>query len=203
MLRSLTAPAALVSLLVLAGCAREGDILPTGIIASYNACPPTAIPAPAGDITLFSTEGSRDAASIDVVATITNLRGNCHDNGGRLVTNATFDIVALRSDARGARDVDLPYFATVVQGGTNVVSKRTGRVRVRFEDGSYRGQVATTALVLVPAASDDRAERQAADAIFDRLEAATRAIFPNADDLYARFEEVAEWRTATLAMMRR
>ncbi len=149
MLRSTIAPAALLSLLALAGCAREGDILPTGILATYSACPPAAIPAPAGDITLFDPEGSRDSNAIDVVATITNLRGNCVESGDRLVTSANFEVYALRRDNRGARDVVLPYFATVVQSGTNVVSKRTGRVMVRFEDGSFRGRTAATATSFV------------------------------------------------------
>jgi hypothetical protein len=143
------APAALLSLLALAGCAKQGDILPTGVVAYYSACPPFAIPAPAGDITLFNPEGSRDAAAIDVVATITNLRGSCVESGDRLVTNANFEVYALRRDNRGARDVTLPYFATVVQGGTNVVSKRRGQVRIHFEDGQYRGRAANTATSLV------------------------------------------------------
>lgn len=122
----------------LAGCAREGDILPTGIIASYSACPPVAIPAGTGDVTLFSPESSRDASAIDVVATITNLRSTCDDSGEHIVTRATFEVQAQRRDNRGARQVTLPYFATVVQGTNNVVSKRVSRVALQFEDGSYR-----------------------------------------------------------------
>jgi hypothetical protein len=151
--RTLIAPAALLSLLALAGCARSGDIVPTGILATYNACPPAAIPAPAGDITLFNPPESRDAAAIDVVATITNLRGACVASGGRFVTSATFEVYALRRDNRGARDVVLPYFATVVQAGTNVVSKRRGQVVVRFADGSYRAQAASTASSSVAASA--------------------------------------------------
>jgi hypothetical protein len=143
--RKLIAPAALLSIIALAGCARSGDIVPTGILASYNACPPAAIPAPAGDITLFDPAESRESSAIDVVATITNLRGSCAANGPRLVTNASFDVFAIRRDNRGAREVVLPYFATVVQAGTNVVSKRRGQVVIRFADGSFRGQAASTA----------------------------------------------------------
>lgn len=149
MQKSLIAPAFCLSLLALAGCARQGDVLPTGILAAYNACPPAAIPAPAGDITLFNPESSRDASAIDVVATMTNVRGSCVESGDRLVTRASFDIVALRSDNRGARQVVLPYFATVVQGTGNVISKRTGRVAINFADGSYRGQAASNATSLV------------------------------------------------------
>jgi hypothetical protein len=143
--KSLIAPAFGLSLLALAGCARSGDVLPTGILADYNACPPAAIPAPAGDVTLFDPEGSRDASAIDVVATMTNLRGVCSDSGAQLVTRASFDVVAVRRDNRGARQVVLPYFATSVQGTGNVISKRTGRIVVNFADGSYRAQASGTA----------------------------------------------------------
>jgi hypothetical protein len=131
------AVAALLSL-GLAGCAREGDIQATGILTTYTACPPVAVIAPAGDITLFNPENSRDANAIDVVANITNLRSTCNDSGDHIVTSATFDVQALRRDNRGARDVVLPYFATVVQGNTNVVAKRVSRVGLHFDDGSYR-----------------------------------------------------------------
>ena len=151
--RSLIAPVAVLTLLALSGCARSGDILPNGILATYNACPPAAIPAPAGDITLFNPAESRDASAIDVVATITNLRNSCVASGARLVTSASFDVFALRRDNRGARDVVLPYFATVVQSGTNVVSKRRGQVVVRFADGSFRGQASSTASSSVAASA--------------------------------------------------
>lgn len=128
--------AALISL-TLAGCAREGEIVPTGIITRYSACPPVAILAPAGDVTLFDPATSRDASAIDVVATMTNVRGACDESGEYIVTNATFDVQARRRDNRGARDVVLPYFATVVQGQANAVSKNVSRIALRFADGEY------------------------------------------------------------------
>ncbi|MFN3944381.1 MAG: hypothetical protein ACK4K7_05590 [Allosphingosinicella sp.] len=141
--------------LVLAGCAREGDILPTGIIASYSACPPVAIPAGTGDLTLFNPPASRDAAAIDVVATITNVRSTCDESGEYIVSNATFEVQAQRRDATGAREVVVPYFATVVHGGTNVVSKRVSRVALNFADGSHSATArgAATAQVLRSAAT--------------------------------------------------
>lgn len=145
MSRPLIASAALLPLLLLGGCAREGDIVPTGILAVYSPCPPAAIPAPAGDITLFNPENSRDASAIDVVATMTNVRSTCSENAQNFVTSVRFDILAIRRDARGARDVVLPFFATVVQGGANVISKRRGQVVVHFDDGSFRAQASSTA----------------------------------------------------------
>ncbi|MGZ8348026.1 MAG: hypothetical protein ACXWUP_13030 [Allosphingosinicella sp.] len=132
------AAAAVLLSLGLIGCAREGDIYQTGILTSYTACPPVAIPAPAGDVTLFDPASSRDSTAIDVVATITNLRSTCDDSGEYIVTNATFEVNAMRRSTQGARDVVLPYFATVIQGNDNVVAKRLSRVGLRFEDGQYR-----------------------------------------------------------------
>src|SRR3546814_20031055 len=86
-----------------------------------------------------------EASAIDVVANITNLRSTCDDSGPQLYTNATFDVLARRSDANGARDVTLPYFATVVRGGTAVVSKRVGPVNIHFADGEYRASASGTA----------------------------------------------------------
>ena len=144
MFRSKAAAAVLLSL-GLSGCAGEGDIFETGILTSYTACPAVAIPAPAGDVTLFNPANSRDSSAIDVVATITNVRSSCDESGEYILTNATFDVHAQRRDNRGAREVVLPYFATVVQGDGNVVAKRVSRVGLRFEDGQYRASTSGTA----------------------------------------------------------
>ena len=139
MSKSKAALAALVTL-VLAGCAREGQLADNGVIVVRSACPAVAIPAATGDVTLFNPENSRDSNAIDVVANITNVRSTCDETGANIVTNVTFDVQAQRRDARGAREVVLPYFAVVVQGGTNVVSKSVSRVGLRFEDGQLRAQ---------------------------------------------------------------
>lgn len=144
----LTSPKAAVAVLfslALVGCAREGDIFQTGILTTYTGCPAVAIPAPAGDVTLFNPAGSTDASAIDVVASITNLRSTCDDSGEYIVTNATFDVNAVRRDNRGQREVVLPYFASVVQGEDNVVAKKVSRVALRFEDGQYRASTRGTA----------------------------------------------------------
>ena len=134
MSKSKAAVAALIGL-SLFGCSREGEITSTGVITRYSACPPVAIVAPAGDVTLFDPATSRDASAIDVVATMTNVRATCDESGQHIVTNATFEVQARRRDSRGAREVILPYFATVVQGQTSAVSKNVSRLALRFADG--------------------------------------------------------------------
>ena len=173
MSRSLIA-AACVSL-VLTGCARQGEILEGGVLTTYSACPPAAIPAPAGDITLFNPDTSRDAAAIDVVATMSNVRGACAEQGDRLVTNVSFEVFGLRRDNRGTRQVVVPYFASVVQGGQNVVAKRTGRVMLNFADGQYRAQGAATAQSQVL-----RSAATLPDNIRQQITARRRAGDPNA-----------------------
>ena len=131
--------AAALALALLAGCAKNGDIDETGGIAiTRSACPAVAIPASTGDITYFNPAGSRTASAIDVTATLTNVRTTCTDQGSDVVANATFDVQARRADGRGAREVVIPYFATVMRAGTTVVAKKVSTVRIVFADGQTR-----------------------------------------------------------------
>ena len=131
--------------LALAGCSTDGQVTATGVTVTRSACPAVAIPAATGDITLFNPENSRDANAIDVVAHITNVRSVCDESGDNIVSTVHFDIRAQRRDAGAAREVVLPYFAVVVQGGTNVVSKSVSRVGLRFEAGQLRASSTGTA----------------------------------------------------------
>ena len=58
----------------------------------------------------------------------------------KVFVNSTFEVLARRTDAHGAREVNLPYFVTVLRGGSAVVSKRIGTVTVNFADGQERAQ---------------------------------------------------------------
>lgn len=125
-----------------AGCAKDNEIDVSGgvgITSTRSACPSVAVPLQTGDITLFDPATSRDASAIDVVAMITNVTPQCNDASEKVYQLASFDVVATRRDAGPARTVTLPYFATVVQGGTVVVAKRLGNVAVTFADGQTRG----------------------------------------------------------------
>ena len=132
---------------LLAGCAKDGDIDSTGgVTVTRTACPAVGIPQYTGDITVFDPPASRAASAIDVVASITNVRSTCTgETGEDVATNATFDVVATRSNTSGARQVTLPYFSTVVRGGRAVVAKRLGRITLNFADGQARASVSGTA----------------------------------------------------------
>lgn len=140
--------AASACLLVLGGCAGKGEVDATGgITAVRSACPSVAIPAATGDVTLFQGTG-RDQASIDLAALMTNVRSTCADATDQIATTVTFDVRARRTRTDAARDVQLPYFITVVRGGSAVVAKRVGRVALHFDAGQAiaeaKGQASAT-----------------------------------------------------------
>jgi hypothetical protein len=132
-------------LVLLAGCGRQGNIEQGGIYTVRSACPQVAIPAATGDITLFDPAGSTDATAVDIEAAITNVRANCQETAGDVISVATFDVVATRRDPSQARQVVLPYFDVVVQAGQQVVAKRVGAVALSFPAGSIQAQTSAQA----------------------------------------------------------
>ena len=71
-------------------------------------------------------------------AAITDLRSTCNDVAEQVYSEATFTVNARRADTAGARTVQLPYFVTVLRGGSAVISKRIGTVTLTFADGQER-----------------------------------------------------------------
>lgn len=125
----------------LAGCAKEGELVVdqgVGITSVLSLCPAVGIPDYTGDITTFRTAGDTSVASLDVTAAMTDLRSTCNDTAAQVYSEATFTVNARRTDTRGARTVQLPYFVTVLRGGSAVVSKRIGTVSLTFADGQER-----------------------------------------------------------------
>ena len=140
----------------LAGCSREGDLdvgAGVGVNVTRSGCPTVAVPDGTGDITIFSPVSSQDADAIDIVATVTNVRTTCNESGEKIYAQATFDVQARRSDASGSRTVTLPYFNTVVQGGSAVISKRIGQVTIQFADGQQRASAQAQAASYIDKAS--------------------------------------------------
>ena len=73
-------------------------------------------------------------------------------------------MLARRHSAGPARDVTLPYFITVLRGGSQVLSKRLGRLTVLFAEGELRAQASATAN-----ASVDRSAATLPDEVRQRL----------------------------------
>ncbi|KPH59563.1 hypothetical protein [Novosphingobium sp. ST904] len=146
-----------VAVTALSGCAKKGEIVVdsgVGITAVRSTCPAVGIPEYTGDITLFRAPNDRTAANIDVVAAMTNVRTQCNEQSGdKVFAKVDFDILARRNDTQGARQVTLPYFVSVLQGGTAVISKRVGQVTVNFADGQDRAQAHTTASAYIDRAA--------------------------------------------------
>ncbi len=141
---------------LLAGCSRDGELdvsSGVGISTTRTGCPTVAVPDGTGDITIFNPASSQDASAIDVVASITNVRPTCNEGGEKIFSQASFDVQARRTDTRGARSVTVPYFSTVVQGGSAVVAKRLGQVTLQFADGQPRATASGQAASYIDGAS--------------------------------------------------
>ncbi len=143
-------------LMVIGGCAKDGELdvsSGVGVSVTRSGCPSVAVPDGTGDITLFNG-ANQDANAIDVVATLTKVRPTCNDAGEKIYSVASFEVQARRTDARGARTVTVPYFTSVVQGGSAVVSKRIGQVTLQFADGQAKASAtAQAASYIDPAAA--------------------------------------------------
>lgn len=164
--------------LALVGCSREGELVVNqgvGITAVRSACPAVGIPDYTGDITTFRTPGSTTSADLDMTATITNLRSTCNEAAERVYTEATFDVLARRTDTRGSRTVTLPYFSTVLRGGGAVTAKRVGSVTLTFADGQERAQGTGKAGAFV-----DRSEATLPEDIRDKITRRREAGDPDA-----------------------
>ncbi len=142
---------ALLALAALGGCAKDHDLSQSGGMALKRTnCPAVAVPVNTGDVTLFNPFNSRDSRAIDVVANITNVKVTCVDGvTGDIVSKAAFDVQARRTDATGARDVVLPYFSIVMQGGKIIVAKQVSTIGLHFADGQLRASTAATAAAYV------------------------------------------------------
>jgi len=150
----------------IAGCKTQGDIVVdqgVGITALRTVCPAVGIPDYTGDITLFRGN-ARTADAIDVVVAMTNVRSTCDDSSERVYSEATFDVLARRTDTRGARSIDIPYFSTVLRGGSAVVTKRVGILSISFADGQERAQATGRAGAFI-----DRAEATLPPEIVERI----------------------------------
>ena len=140
----------------LAGCSREGGLdvsAGVGVNVTRSGCPTVAVPDGTGDITIFNPVSSQDADAIDMVATVTNVRTTCNESGQKIYAQAAFDVQARRSNTQGGRTVTLPYFNTVVQGGSAVISKRVGQVTIQFADGQQRASAQAQAASYIDKAS--------------------------------------------------
>ncbi len=185
MSKKLLSFALVASTLALAACAHNP------LKVSRSQCPAVAIPAYAGSITAFDPPQSRNADAIDFTAQLTELQDNCMDGADYLTTDVTYRVTAQRRQAGPARDVYLPIFVAMAQGGNVLVSKQQTGVLLKFAAGSLRAEAdggararVARAAVTLPADIEDRLTRKrqpdAEDSLIDpmsepRVKAAVRA----------------------------
>ena len=143
----------IICLALVSACSKSGTTDAGGIYITRSTCPQLGIPAGTGDVTTFDPAGSTDARAIDVVATITNLRSTCDETGAQIISTASFDVVATRRDAAQARQVVLPFYNVVMQGGNRIVAKNVGAVALDFAAGSLRAQTSSRVVAQVDRAS--------------------------------------------------
>lgn len=162
------------TLTMLSGCKTKGEIVVdqgVGITAVRSKCPAVGIPNYTGDMTLFSAPGSKTAANIDVVAMMTDVRMQCNqDAGDKVYAQVSFKVLGRRNDTSGARQVTVPYFVSVLQGGSAVISKRVGNVTLNFANGQDRAQATGTVEAYI-----DRAAATLPDDVRDRITRKRRA----------------------------
>ncbi|WP_448581503.1 hypothetical protein [Thermaurantiacus sp.] len=129
---------ALLLLLVLAACQKNP------LRVTRSPCPAVAIPYHVGQLTRFDPPESRNADAIDFVAQIVNIESVCTPTDARVATDIRFEVTAVRrasaDPALPARDVVLPLFVSLVQGGNVLVAKQATAVRVSFPQGALRGR---------------------------------------------------------------
>ncbi len=142
---------------LLAGCSsNKGDIVVdegVGITAIRTRCPAVGIPDFTGDVTQFRIPGANTADAIDLVAAMTDVRSACSEGADKVTAQVSFQVLARRIDTHGARQVSLPYFVTVLRGGSAVISKRIGTVTVNFADGQERAQATAQGTAYIDRAS--------------------------------------------------
>lgn len=119
------------------------------LVVNRSSCPAVAVAAYAGDISLFrpaaAAATAADAANLDLIATITNVRDECTETPEFFVSRVTYDVVARRTDTAAARSVTLPVFVAVVQAGNLVDAKQIAQVQVNFAAGQERALASGTA----------------------------------------------------------
>jgi hypothetical protein len=105
------------------------------------ACPTPGLLAEGADLTRYRPDGPRDLANVDWDARLTGLSGGC--SRGRNGQSIDMRIIAGFEVQRGpgavTRQIDLPWFVAVIEGGTDrVMSRQSFRERVTFSRNETR-----------------------------------------------------------------
>jgi hypothetical protein len=130
---------------ILAGLGLGAAVLLAGcntnpLLVTRSPCPAVAVPYHVGSVTRFEPPQSRNADAISFTAQITDLKGNCVEGPDFLTTEVSFVVAAQRRDKGPAKQVYLPMFVALAQGGNVLVSKQLTGVQLDFAEGALRAE---------------------------------------------------------------
>jgi hypothetical protein len=142
------------AMLALSACASQNPLLVT-----RTSCPAVAVIKYANTITGFRQGGGQDQSDVDFTGQISNVSVNCRNGKGDSAAQSvvSFDIGGQRGSVNGAASQSIPYFVTVVQDGTTIISKTSYLAVLQYNDKNGRSVaresfVANTPGVPLPAA---------------------------------------------------
>jgi hypothetical protein len=115
------------------------------LLVKRSPCPAVAIPYHVGSVTRFDPPQSRDAAAIALTAQITDVTGACVEGPDFLATEVRFTVTGQRRTADAQKEVYLPLFVALAQGGNVLVSKQVTGVSLTFPEGSLRAETSGSA----------------------------------------------------------
>jgi hypothetical protein len=124
----------LVSALALSACNSNP------LLVKRSTCPAVAIPTYTGAYTRFDPPQSRNADAIELTAQLTDVTGSCIEGPEFLTTEVAFTVTAQRRKAGPAKQVYLPIFVGLAQGGNVLVSKQLTGVMLEFPEGQLRAE---------------------------------------------------------------
>jgi hypothetical protein len=145
----------------LSGCKSNNPLLIT-----RTSCPAVAVVKYANNYAQFAPGSNYSAGGLELTAQMGDVRVACQDKGGAPVSTISFEVSAARATAAGASQATVPYFVTVIEEGTTILSKQIYGAPVPFADGSLRGTVrqsfsTTTPFVPLPPEPSKKKKREA------------------------------------------
>ncbi len=160
-MRQLIALFALCSAALVSGCKSDNPLLIT-----RTSCPAVAVVKYANNYARFAPGAKYSAAGLELSAQLSNVQVSCADaRGGAPVSSVSFDLSAVRASATTAEQADIPYFVTIVENGTTILSKQVYAAPVQFAEGASRAMVrqsfsATTPFVPLPPEPSQKEKRK-------------------------------------------
>jgi hypothetical protein len=151
----------LFAMLALAGCGSGNPLEVT-----RTSCPAVAVVKYANNYTQFAPGSNFAASGIQLSAQLGDIAVSCKESSGNTsVSNISFEVSAARASATAAGSANVPYFVTIVQDGTTILSKQVYGANLQFGEGALRTTVrqsfaASTPYVPLPPVPERKKKNQ-------------------------------------------